>query len=222
MSATTAQSPVFPAPQPPYLKLIGKFFSYVFHPLFIPLYVSAYLIFIHPYSFAVLDEKQKQLRLLSIFVITVFFPALTVFLLWRLGFSTSIYLRTQKERIVPYISSIIYFFWAFYVSKNLSGTPEIMTSFFLGIFLTLSLAVMANNYFKISMHAMAVGGAATFMVLLAFVNGETSGMAVSVSLLVAGMVCTSRLLVSDHSPYDIYWGLIIAGICQVVACIFIM
>ena len=99
--------------------------------------------------------------MLSVFVITAFFPALTVFLLWRLGFSTSIYLRTQKERIVPYISSIIYFFWAFYVSKNLPGSPPVMTFFFLGIFLTMSLAVMANNYFKISMHAMAVGGAAT-------------------------------------------------------------
>ena len=160
--------------------------------------------------------------MLSVFVITAFFPALTVFLLWRLGFSTSIYLRTQKERIVPYISSIIYFFWAFYVSKNLPGSPPVMTFFFLGIFLTMSLAVMANNYFKISMHAMAVGGAATFMVLLGFVNGETNSVAIAIAVFVAGLVCTARLLVSDHSPYDIYWGLILGAVCQMVACFFIM
>ncbi len=222
MSATTIRHPTFPLPQPALLRALGKIVSYIFHPLFIPVYVSAYLIYIHPYLFATLDEKHQNLRFLSVVVITAFFPALTVFLLWRLGFSTSIYLRTQKERIVPYISSIIYFFWAFYVSKNLPGSPAEMTFFFLGIFLTMSLAVMANNYYKISMHAMAAGGAAAFMVLLGLVNSQTSGLAIAIAVFVAGLVCTSRLLVSDHSPYDVYWGLILGVICQMVACFFIM
>ena len=222
MAAVTAPQRTFPLPQPGFLKAIGRFFSYVFHPLFIPVYVSAYLIYVHPYSFAVLDEKQKQIRLLSIVVQTVFFPALTVFLLWRLGFATSIFLRTQKERIIPYVATNIFFFWAFYVSRNMPGSPEIMTFFFLGIFLASAAALMANNYFKISMHAMAVGGAATFMVLLGMVNSETSGLNISLAVVIAGIVCTSRLLVSDHYPFEIYWGFILGAVCQAVACFFIM
>jgi hypothetical protein len=97
----------YPVYQPKGLRIIAKIVSYVFHPLFIPVYVSAYLIYIHPYLFAAYDDKQKFLRLVSVFLLTTFFPALTVFLLWRLQFAQSIYLRTQKERIIPFVASIL-------------------------------------------------------------------------------------------------------------------
>lgn len=211
-----------PLPQPKILKVLASFFSYLFHPLFISVYVAAYLIYVYPYAFAVYDAKQKFLRLLSVFLITTFFPALTVLLLWRLKFASSIYLRTQKERIIPYVASITYFFWAFYVSRNMPGSPVIMTFFFLGTFLSASAALMANNYFKISMHAIAVGGAATFMILLGVVSAESIALPIAIATLIAGIVCSSRLVVSDHHPYEIYWGLILGSLSQLVACYFIM
>jgi len=201
-----------PLPQPKVLRLLAKVISYVFHPLFIPLYITAYIIYIHPYLFAAYDEKQKFLRLLSVFVITAFFPAITVFLLWRLQFAESIYLKTQKERIIPFVASIIYFFWAFWVAKNLEGTPTPMVFFFLGTFISTSAALMANNYFKISLHALAVGGAVAFMILLGMVTTEPMGSIISLTTIIAGIVCTSRLIVSDHHPMEIYWGLIV-GAC---------
>lgn len=212
----------YPLSQPPILKLAARFLSYLFHPLFIPLYVAAYLIYLHPYAFSIFDPKQKFLRLLFVFMITVFFPALTVFLLWRLKFSESIFLRTQKERIIPYVASIIYFFWAFFVTRNLEGTPVIMTSFFLGTFLCASAALMANSYFKISMHALAVSSAATYMILLGMISGEPMGFPIAIATLIAGIVCTSRLIVSDHHPMEIYWGLILGALSQLVACYFIL
>ncbi len=224
MSAIQAISKqqIYPLPQPTLLKGLGQLFSYLFHPLFISLYVSAYLIYVHPYAFALYDHKQEFLRLLWVFSITTFFPAFTVFLLWRLKFAASIFLRTQKERIIPYVASIIYFFWAFYVSRNLEGSPVIMAFYFLGTFLSASAALMANNYFKISMHALAVGGAATYMILLGLISQEPMGIAIAIFTVIAGIVCTSRMLVSDHHPYEIYWGLILGALCQLVACYFIM
>ena len=212
----------FPLPQPAALKLPAKFLSYLFHPLFIPLYVAAYLIYLHPYSFTLFDAKQKFIRLLFVFMITVFFPAITVFLLWRLQFAKSIFLRTQKERIIPYVASIIYFFWAFFVTRNLPDTPVIMTSFFLGTFLCASAGLMANNYFKISMHALAVGSAAAYMILLGFVSGEPMGFPIAIATLVTGLVCTSRLIISDHHPMEVYWGLILGTLSQLAASYFIL
>jgi len=212
----------YPISQPRIVKLFAAFFSYLFHPLFISVYVAAYLIYLHPYSFSVLDPQQKFLRLLSVIVITAFFPAFTVLLLWRLQFARSVHLRTQKERIIPYVASITYFFWAFYVTRNLEGTPAIMVSFFLGTFLCASAALMANNYFKISMHALAAGGAAAFMILLGIVSGQPMGIPIAIATIITGIVCTSRLIVSDHHPMEIYWGLIIGALSQLVACYFIM
>jgi len=222
INSSSEQQTVYPLPQPKYLKVLGKVFSYLFHPLFIPVYIAAYVIFVHPYAFAVFNHQQKLLRLISIGVITIFFPAITVFLLWRLQFASSIYLKTQKERIIPYVASIIYFFWAFYISKNLPGTPEVMTFFFLGIFLATSAALLTNNYFKISMHALGVGGGAAYMVLLGIVSGEAMGIPIALVTIVTGMVCTSRLIVSDHKPFEIYWGLILGALAQVLACYIII
>ena len=216
------QTQVYPLPQPVVLKKFGNFLSYLFHPLFMSIYVAAYLIYYYPYAFARYDHKQKLLTLAFVFSITTFFPALTVFLLWRLKFASSIYLRTQKERIIPYIASITYFFWAFYVSRNMPGSPQIMTFFFLGTFLAASAALMANNYFKISMHAIGVGGAATFMILLGVVSGEPISIPIAIATLIAGLVSTARLVVSDHHPYEVYWGLSIGAVCQAIACYFIM
>ncbi len=212
----------YPLPQPQPVKVVAKIISYLFHPLFIPVYVIAYLIFLHPYAFAGLHEKQKVMKLVSLFILTVFFPSLTVFLLWRLKFADSIMLRTQKERIIPYVSTIIYFFWAWYVSKHQTENPPILVFFLLGIFLSASAALMANSFFKISMHAIGVSGAMTFMILLGLNSYEPMGLQITIATLVAGLVCSARLAVSDHDPMEIIWGFFIGALCQVVACAIVL
>lgn len=207
---------VYPLPQPWPLKLAARLLSYVFHPLFIPVYVSAYLIYVYPYSFAALQPEQKGLRFISLFIITCFFPAVTVFLLWRLKFAESIMLRTQKERIIPYVACIIYYWWAFYVSRTLPGSPGILTYFLLGLFLSVSVALMANNYFKISMHGLGVGGAVAYFILLSSVSTEHIGQALALVTVLGGMVCTARLIISDHHPMEVYSGVFVGAICQLV------
>ena len=207
----------YPHPQPKSLRLLGKIVSYIFHPLFIPAFVVAYLIYLHPYAYTALNEKQKMMKLISFSVITVFFPALTVFLLWRLKFADSIFLRTQKERIIPYVATITYFFWAWYVSNNQPENPQEIIFFLLGLFICASAALMANNYFKISMHGLGVGGAWAFIILVAWITNEPMGIPVSVATVIAGLVCTSRLLVSDHHPAEIYWGVFLGALCQFIA-----
>ncbi len=212
----------YPLPQPTILKLIARFISYVFHPLFIPTYVCAFLIFKYPYSFPTFDEKEKMIKLISIFIITAGFPAITVFLLWRLQFADSIFLRTQKERIIPYVASTIYFFWAWYVSRNQPSNPPTLVFFLLGLFLSTSAASMANNYFKISMHALGVGGGVMFMILLGISGTASIGLPISVATIIAGIVCTARFLISDHYPGDVYSGLFLGALCQLVAWYIVM
>ena len=39
--------------------------------------------------------------------------------------------------------------------------------------------------------------------------------------LITGLVCTSRIIVSDHLPFDIYTGFLFAVLCQIIAALFI-
>jgi membrane-associated HD superfamily phosphohydrolase len=56
---------------------------------------------------------------------------------------------------------------------------------------------------------MAVGAMATFILILALQGTVSSGIYISAVLLITGLVCTARLVVSDHTNKEIYTGLFI-------------
>ncbi|MEO6916210.1 MAG: phosphatase PAP2 family protein [Chitinophagaceae bacterium] len=207
-------------PQPLLLKIFGQLFSYLFHPLFIPGYVTAFLLYIHPYAFAGFGEHLKMLRLISVVLLTAFFPAFSVFLLNRLGFADSIFLKTRKERIIPYIISMFFYFWIFYVSRNLQGSPSLFVTFLLGLFISSIAALMANIYFKVSMHGIAMGVMMAFFVMIAMEGSFAMGLYLSIAVLIAGLVCTSRMIVSNHYPFEIYVGFLLGVFCELIALVF--
>jgi hypothetical protein len=198
------------------VRFTGHFFSFVFHPLFIPGYIAAYLLYAHPYAFAGVPPMMKFFRFFSVFFATAFLPAFSVFLLRRLGFIDSIYLRSQKDRIIPYIICMVYYFWAWYVSRNLHESTE-LTVMLLATFLASIVGLMANIYFKISMHGIAAGTLLVFFIWLAFGGAVQMGGYLSVAVFIAGLICTARFIVSGHSAFEVYAGLLAGGICQLVA-----
>ncbi|TAH08020.1 MAG: hypothetical protein EAZ13_04475 [Sphingobacteriia bacterium] len=199
------------------LNFIAKAVSYLFHPLFIPTYFFIYLMQYFSFEFAGITEWQLKLRLFGVFWLTAFFPAFAVFLLWRLKFSESIYLRTQKERIVPYIVTMFFYWWMRYLSMNFSDQPAVLKFFFTGIFMATVVGLIANNSFKISMHAMGVGGIAAAIVLTSFYYQVANGVPVSIAILFTGLVCTARLVTANHTTKEIYTGLFAGVICQLIA-----
>ena len=205
----------------PVIRFLAHFFSFIFHPLFIPGYIAAFLLFIHPYVFSGFNEKLRVLRLISVILLTAVFPLFTVFLLKQLGFVRSIFLRTQKERIIPYIASMFYFFWIFYVSRTLPDSPRLFVVMLLGVFISSIAALMANIYFKVSMHAIAMGALVSFFVMLSMQGNFSMGIFLSAAILIAGLVCTSTLLVSDHYPFEVYAGFFLGVISQSIAGFFV-
>jgi hypothetical protein len=202
--------------EPLVVRGLANFVSYVFHPLFITAYVMAFMLYVHPYAFAGYTDKMKMLRLLSILVSTTLLPAFSVFLLWRLEFISSIHLRTQRERIIPYAIALIFYFWVWYVFRNLNS-PEAVKEFLLGVFLCVCAAWMANIAFKVSMHSIAVGGMLMFIMLQAFKDAAIGQVYVSIALLITGIVCTARLMVGGHLRFEVYAGLFLGALAQVVA-----
>jgi hypothetical protein len=209
--------------QPLLVRIFAHFFSYVLHPLFIPLYVILFLIYVHPSYFSGADPRTKFWLPITVAQLTIFYPVFSVVLLKALGFADSFFLKTQKDRIIPYIISGIFFFWLFMVFKNYPGELHpAVTAFALGIFLTASAALMANIYFKISMHAMGMGGMLGLFLVIMTYNTMLMTWPLSIAFLLTGIVCTSRLIVSDHSVKEIFWGLFLGVICQLVAAVVLL
>lgn len=202
---------------PVLLRIPAHFFSYIFHPLFIPLYVMYFLLFVHPSYAAGFDTRIKMQAVLIVALNAVFFPLFCVLLLKGLGFIQSIFLHTQKDRIIPYIASGVFFFWTWHVFRQQSQYHPIYASFFFGVLLTSSAALLANIYFKISMHAMGMGGVVGLFLVIMSYNSMLMTWPLSLAVLITGIVCTSRLIISNHSANDVYLGLILGTLCQVAA-----
>lgn len=204
-------------------RFFAHFFSVAFHPLFIPFYVVAFLIYYHPSYFSGFSLYTKQKVLLTTALNTIFFPAFAILVMKGLGFVKSIFLHTQEDRIGPYLSSMIFYFWAARVFFKFQ--PElnlVLATFMTGIFLTTAVALIVNIFYKISMHAIGCGGMIGILLIIMYSNTMLMTWPLSIALLITGIVCTSRLIVSNHTQKEIYMGLIVGLLCQIAAAIVIL
>lgn len=210
----TAEQPAFH----PALRTAAKVISYLFHPLFVPVYIGLFFVYVLR-LFPSLDPFRKTMLIIQFFVSYTLLPLATVLISKALGFINTVYLKTQKDRIIPYIASMVFYFWMWYVSRNL-GFPKESVMFSLAVFLTTCLGVFFNTYFKVSMHALSMGVVVTLFLLLSLGSGNNLGPYLSVALLIAGLVCTARLLTADHKPFEVYAGLALGTLAQLVAYFF--
>jgi len=199
------------------LQVSAKIISHIFHPLFIPTYIFFWLLLRFPYGFAGITPMLLFARKVTVFWMTAFFPAFAVFLLWRLTFIESIYLKTQRDRIVPYIITMIFYWGMWYLSRNFTDQPEVLKFFLLSIFIATSAGLVLNSFFKISMHGMAMGGAFVFVLATNFFYQTYLGAEIAAAALIAGLVCSSRLILGGHNNFELYAGFIVGVLCQLIA-----
>lgn len=217
ISSDTNPSAPHTIQQPRLLRVFAQILSWVFHPLFIPVYITLYLLFIHPYIFAGFPTILKLQRAISVFFNMTFIPGFAVFLMKQLKLIDSIQLRTIKERLIPYASAIIFYFWGWYAMSRQPDNPEAFVNFLQGAFFGVCGAWIININSKISMHTTAMGGLLAFMLLFSFTDDHASGLYLSIAILIAGSVGTARFIVSDHSRLEISQGYIVGALAQVVA-----
>ena len=212
-----ATIPDSPGKTVPALRIPAMLLSYVFHPIFIPIYCIAFLVMVHPTYFSGFSMQQKKFTIVIASLNLVFFPLMAILLLKAVGFIQSIFLHTQKDRIIPYMAYGIFSFWAYTVFKGQPIYPPIIASFILGIFLAGSGGLIANIYFKISMHALGAGGFTGLFLIISFGNSMAMIWPLALAICISGMVCTARMLLNSHTEKEIYTGFLLGILAQLVA-----
>ncbi len=199
------------------VRLLAKIISYIFHPVFVPLYIILFIVYVHPYLFAGFSPFDKTRTVIMSAMMYSFFPLVTVLLLRGLKLIDSIHLGKQKDRIIPLVACGIWYFWVWYVWRNLPEYPKPAIQLALGIWISASLALLANIIMKVSLHAISLGVMLTFILALAFSQSLNFSLYISIAMLITGFVCTSRFIVSDHLPKEIYGGLATGAISMLIA-----
>jgi hypothetical protein len=195
-------------------------FSVLFHPLLISVYTMAFLIYIHPAAFEGIDSQIKNMRMLSMVLFTVFFPAFSLFLAWRLKLIKNLKLENRQDRLVGFIVTMFFYFWASYVFRNLPDTPPVAAHFILGTFLAVCGAWMCTIFYKVSLHAVAMGGLITFFILFGNSDPFVSGLYLAIPILISGIVCSSRLILGAHNRFEMVSGFFVGILAQSIAWLF--
>ena len=212
-NANRSLTEVHPAP----VRWAAHLVSIIFHPLFVPVYVTLFVLYVHPLLFAGYEDMMKLRLVATVFVNLSLLPAFTVFLCWRLKFIDSIHMNSQKERIIPLAAAMIFYFWCWFVLKNFSEIPLVFRHFLLGSFITIIGGWLANIGFKVSLHGLAAGGMLSFMLILLFSADGGSAPYFAVAVVIAGLICSARLILSAHMPFEIYSAFIIGAASQLAA-----
>lgn len=201
----------------PVLKGISQALSIIFHPLFVPLYGTWLLVYTHAFTFAGITGKARFALYASVIANMIILTGITVLLLKAIHFIQSIRMQTQRDRVIPYIATMTFYFWSFLVFHHQKEMPAILTAFVLGCFLAVVLAFISNLVLKISMHALGMGGLLGLMLCTFGDPYYNIALPLMIVILLSGIVCTSRLILGEHSLREIYLGFIFGVMAQLIA-----
>ena len=206
------------------LKKVAHIISVLFHPLLIVSYMLVVLLLINPYQFGVYSISAQGKLLLLVFLSTFLMPAFAVFMMKSLGMVKTMALHERHERIGPYIIAGVFYMWMFINFKNNTTIPASLTVAMLGATIGLFAAFFFNNFSKISAHAVGMGG----LVGMAAINSMyfstlelSTNFVVMAVIILAGIVCSARLILEAHSNWQVYGGLALGFLSQLIAFAFL-
>lgn len=196
------------------MRLFANITSFLFHPLLMVTYGVALAL---AFTYLVIYPLNVKLMLVGgTFVTTAVVPGLFILLMVKNGAAVDLELSDRKERVVPYlifITSILV--CLFFMYKMLM--PFWLLAMLIGACLALIIALCINFFWKISAHALGIGGLLGGIMGVARIHMINPYGAFILVLLIAGLVGTSRIFLKRHTPMQVYAGFCLGFICTFVA-----
>lgn len=190
------------------MRRIAVITSAVFHPLMMPL-LSIFIAFEFDwYLSGRLGSDQENVIYLIIALSTIAFPGLNILLLKWYGVISSLSMPIRKERTAPFISTLFFFGLGYYLLRK-GSLPIPIYSIYLGCSLVLLALILINFKWKISIHAAGMAGVVGSAIGLFKIHDFSNFWLIAVLIVITGFVLSARLILSAHSPSQVYVGAIL-------------
>ena len=195
------------------MNIFLKAASYIFHPLLMPL-LGAILYFSVTPRYT--EPTLVRANLSAIAIITLFVPIVVFFLLKNLGVVETIFLKEVKERKFPLMIQCILLLLIIKMIFDPYEEPEIYY-FFVGIlFSAFSALLMVFFKLKVSLHQIGVAGILMFLIGLSVHFKINLLISISFFLFVNGWVASSRLNSNSHTAAELWTGLLLGALPQLI------
>jgi hypothetical protein len=183
----------------------ATFLSWVMVPLLMPVYGVLLAFNVSILGFTPMSVKTVFTLVTVAFTVAV--PALLVLLLKRMGLVHDVGLNGRKERLIPYIISIVclvgtgWFMWY-------KGAPMWLVMFFGGGAVAGLVNLLVNFKWKISAHAAGVAGVVALLIRIIRVGFPQEGAFIwlLVSIALSGLLGTTRVWLGRHTVWQVLAG----------------
>ena len=185
------------------MKKILPLFSYLFHPIFIPLLGTIFYVLLDN---SYLSMPQYLLLFLQIIIITFLLPIAFFYLLRTFGKIDNIMLSDISHRKIPLLLHIMLLTVLITKSITLERFP-VLFFFFLGGIISAALA-FTGLYLKTkaSIHMIGISALTIFIIGLSIKNEINTINLVTFFVFMNGLVASSRLVMKAHTNKELLIG----------------
>lgn len=186
---------------------IATILSTLLHPLLMPT-IGVLVIFSTQSHVTFIPFELRRLVTIIILVSTCILPLSILPLFIQLGVIKSIQMETAKERILPLLSTSIFFILGYFFLLKFQ-LPAFILMFFLGTLCAVLLSMTISFFWKISIHMVGVGGLLGALSSMAIKYGVNTHVWIFIAIIVAGILGSSRLILGAHKPKQVYAGFLL-------------
>lgn len=198
------------------MRHLANALSVLLHPLWMPTLLVAAGMWLDPHLAMGLLPQGVWILCGMVLVMTGFFPLTSVLLMRRSGLVTHVTLPDRAERLPVYVLALIYYGMAYWLLRRTLVHPALL-GFFFGAVAALFLVLLTNLRWKISAHTTGMGGLAGGLLGMMALHGAPAGALLALVLVLLGALGSARLLITDHTPGQVYAGALLGAAC-VFAC----
>lgn len=195
---------------------LSKIFSWLFLPLFTPMYALIAILFVpseNPYCFYydclfMLTEPAKWALIYMFSIFLVVAPGLSFVIMYRWNMISTIEMDDKNERALPIIIMLMYSA-VLYLAMLYISPPQIsrfIISFpFAGMLVVVAFYFL-NKWKKISIHAAGAGIATGFILAYTLLHPYYSITMLALFVLMSGIVMTARVYLQKHTLFEVTMG----------------
>ena len=193
------------------MKKILSVFSYLFHPIFIPLFGTFFYVLLDNQY---LTMGQYLILFLQIIIITFLLPISFFFLLRTFGKTDTIMLSDIAQRKIPLLLQIMLFTVLITKSITLERFPNLYFFFLGGLISTFVAFLLLFLKIKTSIHMIGISALTVFIIGLSIHNEVNSIYIIAFWVLINGLVASSRMVMNAHDFKELLIGFLCGTLPQ--------
>ncbi len=185
------------------MKKILVLFSYLLHPIFIPLFGALFYLY---RADNYLETLPKFLLLSQIILVTIFIPFTILYFLKAMGKVDSIMVSEASQRKIPMLVQIFLMVLLLSKSVTLTVLPELFFFYLGGILSALLAFVFLFLTIKISIHTLGISSLTIFVIALSIHDNSNLIYSIAMLILCKGLVTSSRIVMNAHTTKELLLG----------------